>query len=416
MAQCVRNVAGMTATALAARTPARPALVTRPLLIRFASILGSATSFYLLLSVVPRYARAVGAGGTGAGVVTAALMLTTVAGELATPRLVARLGYRTVVAAGLVLLGAPALVLVVPAGLPVITAVSLVRGLGFAVTTVAGGALTAALIPPSRRGEGLALVGVVAGVPSIVALPAGVWLADHAGYPAVFVAAAVAALVAIASVVALPASATRRAAAGSPASGAAREDGVVAGLRDPGLVRPSVVFGATAMAAGIVVTFLPLASTGPVTLALLLQSAAATAARWVAGRRGDRRGVVRMLVPGLVIAAAGVVLLGVAAALPGLAAVPLLAGATVFGAGFGISQNASLAMMYAHVDSGRYGTVSALWNVAYDAGMGLGAAGFGAAAVHTGQPVAFGLTAAAMLVTLPVARTRPTSAAKSFSS
>jgi MFS family permease len=396
----------MTATALAAR----PALVSRPLLIRFASILGSATSFYLLLSVVPRYARAVGAGGTGAGVVTAALMLTTVAGELATPRLVARLGYRAVVAAGLVLLGAPALVLVVPAGLPVITAVSLVRGLGFAVTTVAGGALTAALIPPSRRGEGLALVGVVAGVPSIVALPAGVWLADHAGYPAVFVAAAVAALVAIASVVALPASSAAR------GSGAVREDGVVAGLRDPGLVRPSVVFGATAMAAGIVVTFLPLASTGPVTLALLLQSAAATAARWVAGRRGDRRGVARMLVPGLVTTSLGVVLLGVAAALPGLAAVPLLAGATLFGAGFGISQNASLALMYAHVDSGRYGTVSALWNVAYDAGMGLGAAGFGATAAHTGQPVAFGLTAAAMLVTLPLARVRAKSPAKSFSS
>lgn len=378
----------------------RPALISRPLLIRFASILGSATSFYLLLSVVPRYARAVGAGGTGAGLVTAALMLTTVAGELATPRLVARLGYRTVVAAGLVLLGAPALVLVVPAGLPVITVVSLVRGLGFAVTTVAGGALTAALIPASRRGEGLALVGVVAGVPAIVALPLGVWLADHAGYPVVFVAGALSALVAVVSVVALPASVTAR------RGTASRGDSVVAGLRDPGLVKPSVAFGATAMAAGIVVTFLPLASSGPVTLALLLQSAAATAARWVAGRRGDRRGVARMLVPGLVTAAAGVVLLGVAAALPGFTAVPLLAGAVLFGAGFGISQNASLSLMYARVDSDGYGTVSALWNVAYDAGMGLGAAGFGATAAHTGQPIAFGLTAAAMLVTLPAARAR----------
>ena len=41
---------------------ARPRLVTRPLLLRFASAIGSATSFYLLLSVVPLFARASGEG------------------------------------------------------------------------------------------------------------------------------------------------------------------------------------------------------------------------------------------------------------------------------------------------------------------------------------------------------------------
>src|SRR5207248_11078668 len=96
----------------------RPRLVTRPLLLRFVSIVGSATSFYLLFSAVPLYA-----GGSGAGLVTAALMLTTVAGELATPRLVARYGYRWVVGAGLVLLGAPALALTVSASMTVVTVV-----------------------------------------------------------------------------------------------------------------------------------------------------------------------------------------------------------------------------------------------------------------------------------------------------
>ena len=37
--------------------PARPRLVTRPLLVRFVSVIGTATSFYLLLSAVPLYAR-----------------------------------------------------------------------------------------------------------------------------------------------------------------------------------------------------------------------------------------------------------------------------------------------------------------------------------------------------------------------
>src|SRR5690348_13606285 len=81
-------------------------LITRPLLLRFVSIIGSATSFYLLLSAVPLYA-----GGSAAGLVTGALMLATVGGELATPRLLARYGYRKVAAAGLLLLGLPALAL-----------------------------------------------------------------------------------------------------------------------------------------------------------------------------------------------------------------------------------------------------------------------------------------------------------------
>ena len=46
------------------------------------------------------------------------------------------------------------------------------------------------------------------------------------------------------------------------------------------------------------------------------------------------------------------------------------------------------------------GTVSALWNLAYDAGLGVGAAGFGLVAAQTGYPIAFALTAALMLTAL----------------
>ena len=34
-------------------------------------------------------------------------------------------------------------------------------------------------LPPERRGEGLGLLGIVSGVPAVIALPAGVWLAGH---------------------------------------------------------------------------------------------------------------------------------------------------------------------------------------------------------------------------------------------
>ncbi|MFC7261982.1 MFS transporter [Streptomyces lutosisoli] len=355
------------------------------------SLIGSLVSFFLLLSVVPRYAT-----GSGAGLATGTLMLSTVLGELAAPRFVARYGYRVALVAGLSLLGAPALVLTLSHDLVWVAAVCLVRGLGFALTLVAGGALTASLIPAERRGEGLALVGVVSGVPSLIALPLGVWLAAHVGYTPVAVTAGVAALAAIASVPGLP---DRESTPGKPV-------GVVAGLRTGGLVRPAAVFATTALATGIIVTFLPLAvpaaHTGVVAVALFVQPAASTAARWLAGRHGDRHGSARLVLPALVLSSLGMLITALTSS-----PVAVLAGVTVFGIGFGIAQNATLTLMYARVPASGYSTVSALWNLAYDGGMGAGAVGFGAVAGWTGYPSAFAATAVLMLVALiPACRDR----------
>jgi MFS family permease len=403
------------AEALSAADP-RPRLVTRPLLVRFVSTVGAAASFYLLLSAVPAYTRAAGASAGTAGLTTSALTLSSVAAYLVTPALMARYGYRLVLAAGLGALGAPALLLAFPSNiaghLAVIMTACVIRGIGFAITCVAGGALTVSLIPAQRRGEGLALIGVVSGVPSVACLPLGVWLAAHVGYRPVFVAGGVAALAGLASVPWLPGTALAAPRGGSRTSqhrGGSRTSqyrsaGILAALRTPALTRLAVTFSAVTMAVGIVVTFLPLAVTRTGTdvaaLALLVQPATAIGGRWLAGRYGDRRGPAVLLAPGVLLAAAGVLMLS-------LAAVPaaVIAGAAVFGAGFGITQNASLTLMYDRVPESGYSAVSALWNLAYDGGMGVGAAAFGLLAVHTGYPVAFALTAAVSPAVLLVTRT-----------
>ena len=375
----------------------RPRLVTRPLLVRFVSIVGASASFYLLLSTVPEYARAAGASAGTAGLTTTALTLSSVAAYLVAPRLIARYGYRPVLAVGLAALGAPALVLAAPSGigasLAVIMSVCAVRGVGFAVTCVAGYALTVSLIPPQRRGEGLGLVGLVSGVPSVTCLPLGVWLVAHVGYRPVFVAGGLAALAGLASVPWLP----------RPGRAAGPSTGILAALRTPALNRPALTFSAAAMAVGIIVTFLPLAmaktSADVAALALLVQPATAIAGRWLAGRYGDRRGPAVLLAPGVLVAAAGLAALS-------LTAVPALviAGAAVFGAGFGVTQNASLTIMYDRVPESGYSAVGAVWNLAYDGGMGVGAAGFGVLAAWTGYPAAFALTAAVLPVVLAAAR------------
>jgi predicted MFS family arabinose efflux permease len=375
--------------------PAKPPLLSRALLMYFLAAFGSMVSFYLLLSVVPLYATSAGAGGVGAGLTTGALMLATVAAELGTPALLARFGYRLVLAAGLVLLGAPALALTLSSSLAAILAVSLVRGVGLAIAVVAGSSLVATLVPPERRSEGLGLLGVVVGIPAVVALPLGVWLAEHVGFDPVFVAGAVAALVGLVALPALP----------GRTPGSAQPIGVLAGLRSPAQLRPAMVFLLTAMGAGIVVTFLPLATQGSDNLAapaLFANAVAATLARWWAGRHGAHHGQGGLLIGGVVACAIGMLALAF-----GASPVPVTAGAVLLGLGFGVAQNASLTLMFERVSASGYDMVSAVWNLAYDAGMGLGAAGFGILAARTGYAGAFALVAALMLVALmPVWRER----------
>jgi predicted MFS family arabinose efflux permease len=108
-----------------------------------------------------------------------------------------------------------------------------------------------------------------------------------------------------------------------------------------------------------------------------------------------------LLVPAVLLAAAGIT-----AAMLVTGPVAVIAGMVLFGAGFGVAQNASLSVMFQRVPQSGYGAVSATWNIAYDAGLGLGAVGFGFVVISTGYPAAFGLTAAFMLGVLFVALPR----------
>lgn len=363
--------------------------MSRALALVLAANVGALTSLYLLLSVVPLYAGSVGAGGVGAGLATGALMLSTVFAELVTPRLVARYGYRRVLAAGLVLLGAPALALTFLSSMTAILVVCLVRGLGFAVVMVVAGALVATLVPPERRGEGLGVTGFVASAPGVVGLPLGLWLVAQFGFTTVFILGA---LTALAGLLAVPGIPDR---AGVPDEAV----GVLAALRNPVLLRPSLVFVGVTMAAGVVVAFVPLAFTGSlVAPALLVQAAAATVARWWAGKRSDRHGPVGMLIPGLLLAALGVMSLTVND--PAV----VLTGMAVFGFGFGMLQSCTMSLMLSRVSPASYGTVSAVWNMAYDFGYGAGPMGFGVLAGPAGYPAAFAVTAAVVLTALVPAR------------
>ena len=361
-------------------------LLSLPLAVTFLAEFTSLTSFFLLLSVLPMLAAAAGAGSSGAGLITGSLLLGTVAAEAVAAAVTRRFGCRMVLAAGAVLLGAPALAMLAREPQAVLVIVSLVRGFGFGLCGVVTGALTAKLLPPERRGEGLGLLGVVSGVPAVVALPAGVWLAGH------HLAAAAAAMAAAAGL--LPLAVIRWLPGGRDASRTARGSRRMAGAA----LRLPLIFAAATIAAGVLDSFLPLAKGIPSNLssaALLVQAITATLSRWQAGKHGDRYGHARLLIPALAVAA-----LGMAAMIVLGSPAMIFAGMVLFGAGFGVLENATFALLIERLPEAK---ASALWNLAYDAGYGAGPAVFGLICVRTGYPAGFALTGALILAVVPVA-------------
>ena len=165
-----------------------------------------------------------------------------------------------------------------------------------------------------------------------------------------------------------------------------------------GALRLPLIFAAATVAAGVLDSFLPLARGIPANLssaALLVQAIVATLSRWQAGKHGDRYGHARLLIPALTVAALGMaamVMLG----LP----VAIFAGMVLFGAGFGVIENATFALLIEQLPEAK---ASAWWNFAYDAGYGAGPAVFGLVFARTGYPVAFALTGALVLAVVPAA-------------
>jgi len=363
-------------------------LLTPPVLALSGLMVTAMGSFYLLFSAIPAHAAALG-GDIAAGLATGGLMATTIAGELAAPRLIARFGRRLVLAAALLAMALPGL-FSFSGSLVLVLASCAARGLGLGVLLVAACGLAATLAPPTRRAEAMGLYGVASAIPAIACVPLGPWALVQFGPGTTALAATALALAGLAGLAALPAQA-------GPTEAAAPHP--LPPLRAAAWPLAALALGAIVV--GATITFLPLAhpeaGTGTIMLALLIQGLAAAGARWAAGRPVDRHGPEGAMIAGVATAIGAMLCL----ALSGGAAV--IAGMALSGVAFGVLQSASLAQLLRRVPAAQADGASALWNAAYDAGLGAGGLALGALAATTGYAAAFviaaaGLAAAATLI------------------
>lgn len=351
--------------------------------------------YTLLLPVVPLWAIEQGGSEFVAGAVTGVFMASTVLTQLTVPRLVRYRGYRAVIITGAILIGVPSPLLPLATSWQGILAISLVRGVGFGLVTVCGSALIAELLPRGALARGSALYGVAVGTPQLVGLAAGTLLAGSWGFPPVFFLAAALPLAGIAALALLPKTYPHQ------------QDRIRLLQTAESNWKPWLVMLSGSIGFGSLVTFLPIVlADSPVaaSAALFAATGAGLLSRWVSGSLGDR--VVspgRMLPVALLTCMVG--LAGFAAATAAHTTLLAVLVVAVFGLGFGVVQNDSLVAMFANSPAG---PASVSWNMAFDAGTGIGATLVGALVVGTSYPVAFALLAGFALVLLPVAvRARP---------
>jgi len=377
---------GVTATPRSViRTPGIIALMSM-------SALGFA-GFGALVSTVPLWAVRGGADEVGGGLVNAVMMAATVAVQTTVPAALRRFGWTPTLVAGVALLGAPSLMLLMTDALPAILAISAVRGAGFAVITVCGSSAVAMLVEPARRGRAIGLYGLSISAPQILLVPTSVWVADNVGFWVVF---AIGAAPLIATV---PAFLLARRLDRMPHAPSADHLPHRTSARVwLALIAPSVVLLTITAPGGALLTFVPeFPEVGGYAVAgLFALTACAAVARWLIGGLADRFGHLPFQPPMLLLGAAGLALCVWSMAGGGGAA--LVGGMAVTGIAYGSLQNVTLIESFAAVGSRHRDVASAVWNIGFDCGTGIGALVVGFIAARTSFGVALSTTSAVCLV------------------
>lgn len=364
------------------------------------------SGYAALLAVAPLWAVHGGADTGGAGLVNGVLLFVTVLTQSVVPSALRRIGWGPVLSAGLVFLGAGSLLHLLSDALGPTLAFSGVRGVGFGVITVAGSAAIAELTDPSRRGAAIGLYGLAIAVPQVLLLPLGPWIAERFGFWTVFVIAALP-LAGVAPAVSLARTLRSLPSAVEPSAGAVCPAGAAPprGHDLRALLRPTLLLVGVTLAGGAIISFAPQmtsARTSVAALAALTLTAALV--RWRIGHLADRWGPQRFLWPLVILTVVSMALAAFAVEVQSGAL--FIVAAAALGCAYGGLQNLTLVLAFAGVHGSRYGTASAVWNIGFDIGSGVGSVLVGFIAVAYGFPVGLLVAAAIALLTLPLAAAR----------
>lgn len=376
-------------------------LFTARFLIMFGYTFTVFTSLFQLLPVAPYRVLALGGSTATAGLFHGFLTFSSALTGPVTGAIADRLGHRPVLIAVSILLALFTLSYAFITDYHVMLAIVIVHGSVWSALLAASGAYMTATIPASRRAEGLSYWGM-ATVISIGAAPAiGFWV-YHFGWFVLCMELAALNLLMAAIAWALPDD--RR-----EAEALAVEARTSAPVRVGTFIRSHVEWRVfwlaitTALVAfgyGALTSFSSLFADElgiqPRSLFLSVMAVTTVLGRLSVGRAIDNIGPRRVLVPCLMITAAGLLILGFAQG-----AGMLMLAALVYGAGFGLMHPAFTSYVIGHVPSHRRGAAFGAMLAAFDTGIGAGASLLGVIIHAYGFRVAFTIAAVIAALSVP---------------
>ena len=267
----------------------------------------------------------------------------------------------------------------------------LVHGIVFAIATTTAAALTALILPPTRKGEGIGYFALSTNLAIVVGPMIGLLLMEHFSATALFAVLSLLAAISIAlggqklpNEVILP----QKNSARTLSFGTFIERKALA---------PALIAGILFFAYGSVLTFIPLYTrslglSSETSLFYACYAGAILVTRPFIGRVFDRKGPDYTVYPGLIFFAAGMFLLGTITGLSGLIAAALL-----LGAGFGAVTPALQTLAVRSAPAARAGVATATYFWALDISVGLAAAGLGIVAVTCGYTFTYSVADVAVI-------------------
>jgi len=346
----------------------RDRIFTRGFSLALLANLFSFCSMYLLLATLPLYVVAIGGTVTDAGVVLACFTLTAVIVRPWIGRLSDRRAKKAIMLVGAVILAASSLLYHPAHAVPLVMAVRVLHGVGWAAFGTAASALAADLAPPARRGEAMGYFGVGMNVAMAIGPAIGVFLVGRSGYGALFVTAMVVSAAAVLMVVGI--AEPRR----PPDTAAPRR-----GWRSfilPSALFPSAVLFTNALTYASVVALLPLfaeeAKLGNPGLFFTVFSVVVLVIRGPLGRLSDRRGRGGVVAPGLLVTFVALILLSRAQSMT-----MLLVVAVLYAIGVGAAQPTLMAMTIDRARPQERGAAMGTFTTSMDLGIGIGSVVWG---------------------------------------
>lgn len=347
-------------------------LATRPfVLLCLAVFLGYANQ-WMLTPIIPLYVRDLGGSAFVAGLVILAFAVPSVTIRPFVGRLADRWDAAGVLALGLLVISAGALVCLVPL-LAVLCIGNFVRGIGWAAINTGGYTTLATAAPAARRGEASGYYTAVASATTILFPALGLWLIDGgAGATVVFVLASAFALAGIPVAWSL---AGRKAGSTKTEAG----DAPGAGLLDRGVLLATGLNLCSSLAMPSVMAFLPLyaQSLGIANIGWFYVLAGVTSIviRPVLGKKSDAMGRGPAVAVGLASQLIGFALIIAADAIE-----VILAGGFFVAIGMAMISSATTALALDLTDPRSRGRGMATFSISFQIGGGIGAVISGALA------------------------------------